>query len=684
MNRPKTPRTPRRQRLPLAAIGVATVLAATLFGNAAIAREATPAPPSETNQTPTPPVTEVPPAPTTEPPPPESPEQEPPAGEQPAPDPTEAPSLPRATQTVVRSAVPTTATGFKLQYAFGFGVKPGDRHNDSDVAPEASFDWEDAGTNYLQWDYPMPEDGHHSVTFTANLVDYGAPTDYEVRYTSTIARTGGSISVRTDCEILKDGTPVEQDLSPFTCQGASAQTASGAVLVGGSVSPLNWSTITGIIDVRNDGRGPVISLGEGTFSTANQQRRIIMNEAAWYPLDATIEAQRALPYAAIPNGGQLTWMAAQQNFGVSQTEPDTHAQATFAYRIHLDGEPTPYWINGWAENYKYLQGSEPSASCSIFLGDPNASGVKVVERTPFTCEPTGMSKPNVHTYDDTIFQVRMAVVDTLTNQADAKLRGIAEACADGGNGCIQTVGEPALHVSDAAEARVIEANPNTQGRPEAKEWKFEKTWSREVTDSVEQTFGLKYTWEVEVEIAPGVKEKEGIEVSSETSYGYDLTKGLEYTFADYSSIPYGAIGSYVQFDAWNVYHGDVYFFGDGSWYRVTGTTITVPIDVAAYGAESVLDGHIDAKPGAGIGNVQFRCVWDDAHEANVLLHNSTLEALTACQIPDTWSDTVPPVPGVELDPDLIRDARAVLADDLDELNARLHDDAARLVEKGGE
>ncbi|WP_106814121.1 hypothetical protein [Microbacterium timonense] len=676
MNRTRTLHTPRRQRLSLAAIGIVGVLATALFGSPAFAQDATPAPPEPT-QTPTSPVPEAPSEPT-----PSSPD----SPEQPAPVPTEAASLPRATQTIARSAVPTTATGFKLQYAFGAGVQPVARHVETDVTSEADYDWSDSGTHYLQWDYPMPADGHHAVTFTAELIDHGASTGYTVRYTSAIARVSGSISVRTDCEILKGGVAVDlQNDSPFTCEGASAQSASGAVLAGGTVSLLNWSTITGIIDVRNDGTGPAISLGEGTFSTANQQRRIIMNGTAWYPLDASVQEQRKLAYATIPNGGQLTWMAAQQNFGVSQTEPDTHAQATFNYRIYLDGKPTPYWIDGWAENYKYHQGSEPSASCSIYFGDPNTTGKKVVERTPFTCEPTAMSKPNIHTYDDTTFQVRMAVIDTLTNQADAKLRGITAACGDGGDGCIQTIGKPALHVADAAEASVIGVQPNTQGKPEAMEWKFDKTWTRKVTDSVEHTFGLKYTYEVEVELVPGVTEKEGIEISSETSYGYDLTKGLEYSFVEYPSIPFGAVGSYVQFDAWNVYQGDIYFYGEGgSWYRVTGTTVMVPIDMTTYGAENVLNGHLDAKPGAGIGNVQFRCVWDDANEANVLLHNPTLEELTACQIPDTWSDDVPHVPGVKLDPDLIRDARAVLANDLGALNARLQEDAEKLVEKGGE
>ena len=586
-------------------------------------------------------------------------------------------ALPQVTQQIAKEAVPTGATGFKLGYVFGHGLQPTDRQFDSEVSYDQNFDWTDDVGHKLQWDFPMPEDGHHTVTFTAGLVDYGKVMDYQVRYTSTINRTGGSIAVSTECAILKGGAPAAE--APFTCEGGSAQSASGAALAVSTVSEQNWSSITGIIDVRNEGSGPRISLAQGTFSTPNQQRRIIMNGAAWYPTDATDEQKLALPYATIANGGQLTWMAAQQNTGISQTEPDTHAQATFAYRIMLDGESTPYWINGSAETYKWDSWGYPTATCSIFIGDPNTTGTPVGVKTPFTCEPTGMTKPNLNTDDDTTFQVRMARVDTLSNNNDAKLRGIVQACSEGGGGCIQTVGEPALHVSDAAGAKVGEPNPNTQGEPKAKEWKFSQKWSREVSNSVEQTFGMTTSFETEVSFM-GVKGKLGVELTSETAYGYDLTKGIEYEFADYPAIPFGAIGYYVQFEAWNVYRGDLYFFGEGnSWYRVTGADLTIPIDASTYGAKSVHDGSLAPKTGADFGRVQFRCVWDDdKHQANVLLHNSTVEALTACQIPDTWNDKVPAVPGVELDPDLIRDARAILAGDRVELEKSLQEAAERL------
>ncbi|MCR2825874.1 hypothetical protein [Microbacterium sp. zg.Y909] len=593
------------------------------------------------------------------------------------------PVLSQATQTVRRDAVPTRATGFQLRYAFAPGVQPANPRNETDVAAEQKYDWADAGIHYLAWDYPMPDDGHHEVTFTAQLIDHGTLTDYTVEYTSKVNRTSGSLSVETDCAILQDGAPVDfQNESPFACEGSSTQGASGAVLASAKVALYNWSTITGIIDVRNVSHGPVISLAEGTFSTANQQKRILMNGEAWYPVDADVEHKRALPYATIENGAQLTWSAAQQNFGREQSEPDTHAQASFAYRILLDGRETPYWISGWAENYKYLSGSEPSATCSIYLGDPNTTGVRVLENTPFTCEPTGMSKPNVKTDDDTTFQVRMAKVDTVTTDQDARDRGIVDACGEHGNGCIQAIGEPTLDTAEAGNPRTIATQPHTAGSDEPQEWKFERTWSQEVRDSVEQTFGIKLSYEAEYEPMPGETFKQGVELSSETSYGYDLTKGLEYTLTSYPKIPFGAVGRMVQYEAWDVYTGELYFFGEGnSWYRLSGTSIRIPVDASMFGAESkTFAGHVDAQEAPVIGGVEFRCSWQESARANVLLHNPTVEQLTLCDIPVSWGDEVPHIRGLDVDPDLLKDARAVLADDLAALEKELEKRKSELAE----
>ena len=68
-----------------------------------------------------------------------------------------------------------------------------------------------------------------------------------------------AVVARIDDETLRYAArQVRDDLDRLLDRFAAAFPGSGR-------APLNWSTITGIIDVRNDGKGPRISLGEGTF-----------------------------------------------------------------------------------------------------------------------------------------------------------------------------------------------------------------------------------------------------------------------------------------------------------------------------------------------------------------------------------------------------------------------------------
>jgi len=129
----------------------------------------------------------------------------------------------------------------------------------------------------------------------------------------------------------------------------------------------------------------------------------------------------------------------------------------------------------------------------------------------------------------------------------------------------------------------------------------------------------------------------------------------------------------VQYEAWDVYTGELYFFGEGdSWYRLSGTSIKIPVDASMFGAESqTFAGHVDAQEAPVVGGVEFRCSWQESARANVLLHNPTVEKLTLCDIPLSWGDEVPRIRGLDLDPDLLKDARAVLADNLDALNKEL-------------
>ena len=582
------------------------------------------------------------------------------------------------TPMIERSAMVVGATGFKLQYSFSGSVLPGTPTQSSTITPEQSYVWDDGGNRYLQWDYPMPTDGRTTATMTAPLVDLGRPTDYSVVFTSDISRTGGSIAVSTSCQITRDGVSVDLDNdSPFMCEGSSAQAATGAVLAGGTVRDLVWQSVTADITPTNEGEGPKISLGDGTFSTANQEQRIIMNGTAWYPTEQSNSELRKLPYATIENGASLQWHADARN-GIRQSEPDSHAQATFAYRIYLDGDPTSYWINGFAESYRYLSSFETSGTCEIFLGSPDLDGAISQRETPFTCSAAETAVNGAPSYD---FRVRMADVDTLHQQRDAKTRGVVDACTPDDGPCIQAVGRPALHVTEPESAMAIGTKANTNGEPVAAEWKFSSEWSRDVTDSAEQSFGMKSSAKF---ILPFVGETD-VEISSKTTYGYDLTQGLSYEFKDVSSIPFGAIGRYIRLDAWHTYRGDLYFYGEGDrWYRVTGTEVVIPIEPSAFSGAEFDARSIKPQQGPDLGSVRFECAWDPALKATVLLANDTPRELVGCDIPVEWGDEVPDIKALEDVPkDLIEQAREVQEADATAFETTLEQQANELPVAGG-
>lgn len=600
------------------------------------------------------PASPVPPAATTAPEP--SPADEAPAyeDEAPAPDPaTTEESAPSArTAMLAQRSVPAAATGFKLQYAFEPGVQPSTVELLFDGAPgaraaEQSYDWSDGGVHYLQWDFPMPQDSAHTVTLRAGLIDHGHGTEYEVEYTSVAQRTAGSLAVRTECAILWRGAPIDlDDDSPFACEGASGQTASGALLIGAQTALRPWADITGTIDVRNTGgAGPRISLRDGVFTTANQDHRIIMNGEEWYPFDDRSEPATGTRFATIANGSSLTWSASALNSPRKQSEPDTHAQAMFAYEILLDDAPTGYWVRGSAENYKSGALWYPSATCEIYIGDPEGDdgrSTPVTGATPFTCETTGMTKPNARSAADTVFQVRMAPADTLRSASLATQRGVREACAPGGDACVTTIGTVRRVTKDPIVPRPSDPAQSTSFTNDAghtAQYAFDFSFHRDVTHSLEQTLGL----ELKAEILPGIESK----VTSETAYGYDVEKGFDVGQSAEEEVPFWSTGAFYYTDVYDEYSSDLYFIGEGgTWYRVTGATIEVPV-------AQQLPADAD-KDNPMINGLAYRCTWMPGRADEILgavieefnrdhqvqAGDRSPEAyageLFACGIPDSW------------------------------------------------
>ncbi len=592
-----------------------------------------------------------------------------PAPSEPAPVPAPAPDdpadgmpsppkvLPRTVQTVARNAVATQSTSLVLHYEFNTGMQPSNPQLSYDGKPgKQGLDLSSNGVHVLRWDYKMTEDGNHTVVVTAALIDTGTLTDYSVKYTSKVNRTGGSIAVRTDCAVLYKGGVIDLDSeSPYSCSGGSIQTYSGVAVVLNEAGPNSWADITGTVRVSNaDDSAPRISLANGIFGTANQSHRIIMNNREWYPFDAKGVPVQDPKYATISNGESLTWSASTLNSPYKQAEPNTHGQAYFVYEIMLDGVSSGYWLKGFAENYKWTSRRYPSASCEIYAGDPNNAGKQMAGVTPFTCEPTGMTKPTSAAASDTTFVVQMASVDALNGQVEADSRGINEACGRADGSCLITRGK-VERITEAPATDLGGSMSLTNNGDHEMDFDYGFTISREVTNNFEQMFGVKTKAKATGGFA-GNEVETSIEISSETTFGFEMSNGFEVKQEGSSKVAPWSTGAFYYVEAYDRYAADVYFLGEGnSWYRATGGAFKVPVKQPDQKRDAL--GPLVPPAAAGVvpGGLSYKCTWNEESADNVFgelvsgwntghqIHvedrtiSAYVEKLKGCSVPASWS-----------------------------------------------
>lgn len=611
------------------------------------------------------------------------------AKDAPAVSPEEPESMKQGTNTVDRKAVEVTATGYGLKYAFAPGMYPSNPQLTYDGSPGAGataipHDWTEGGTRYLQWNYGMPKEGMHSVVFSAKLNDTGKVTDYSVKYTSKVDRTGGSIAVVTDCAILYKGKAIDLDSqSPYTCQGGTAQGSSGLIVAATEVGLRSWANISGNIQVSNvDDTAPKISLTNGVFGTTNQYHRIIMNGSSWFPFDDEGVALAAPQYATISNGENLTWSTSALNLPRKQSEVSSHAQAYFIYEVFLGGESSGYWVKGSGDNYKWNSWWYPTAKCEIYAGDPNNGGVPITHAMPFTCEPSefeiGTKKfitsgpldylgtalfPNQmlgtvdKSFAKTDFVIQMDSVDTIHTETEAKDRGVVEACGTTNGDCFVTPGQKTrlpetISVPHPDRGSTVLTNDaGTEG-----ELEFDFSFSREVKNTLEQMFGVTTKAKVEGSFL-GNKAETSIEFTSETSFGFDISNGFEVSQKATETVPYWSTASFSYTDVYDRYDTDVYFFGESDvWYRATGATITVPVP-SQVPTVSDTGGPIvePAQAGDDIPGLSYKCTWMENRVEKILGEVITeydtshqilpkdrkvsayAEVLNKCNVPESWN-----------------------------------------------
>lgn len=171
----------------------------------------------------------------------------------------------------------------------------------------------------------------------------GLPTGYWIRADASV--WGSDTSAHCFVSLgdpMQDGSSFP-DPAPFTCRaeisgsfphtqarfqvGLNAQ----AVVQGNVVTTGSASLVSGVWDATAPGPLAVAPDSDATFSSSS----VVDNTAA---------------------------------------PGDPLANAAFAYRIDDHGQPTDYWVSGYAQTWNFAQNGGPSSSCQVFQGNPADGG----------------------------------------------------------------------------------------------------------------------------------------------------------------------------------------------------------------------------------------------------------------------------------------------------------------------
>jgi LPXTG-motif cell wall-anchored protein len=144
---------------------------------------------------------------------------------------------------------------------------------------------------------------------------------------------------------------------------------------------LSASGINAVISTTDSAvSGQSVGLTDGTFDL---------------PVDASgpITATSTPAALTLAPNGSTAWSTIEH-----QADPSVSGGAithgSFSYRITQNDVPGPYWVKGAAVNGYNADGTRnTSATCQVYLGDPNAEGVPAAADAPYQCV-TAVTPPN--------------------------------------------------------------------------------------------------------------------------------------------------------------------------------------------------------------------------------------------------------------------------------------------------
>jgi len=419
---------------------------------------------------------------------------------------------------------------------------------DEPAAPGPNVEAGPASTNSsATWSLGTTSGSLHSE-MVAQIVDFDRTTDYWIKAFAYIQDDGRIYG--SDCQVFlgdpATGTaPLSEDNSPYQCWSAGHDNVPGEhprrlFSETFTITSLNWAAARGAIMPQG-----TVKLGDGHLESPST--RFIV-DGRWYPSDPSEQA----PYVTIEPGATLNFAAFRRN-----GESDANAEGLFSYRIYDSGVPTRFWVSGMASNWRGIEFNWDYA-CEIYDGDP-LTGALVVSESPYSCD---MSTTKIDGNADyrVDFTVQVAPIQTLGPLQARDL--IAAGCGDPSDACyfVPTADETLIEHGEVLGA------PYANTGDEEADYSFYYATARSIT----HTFDVSVSAEVNV--------LDVFKASIKLAYGYENTDETSKKWVATMKVPAHKEGWFEFAPAYRKIAGDFLFETDGTWYRVTGGTFTVPDD----------------------------------------------------------------------------------------------------------
>lgn len=169
--------------------------------------------------------------------------------------------------------------------------------------------------------------------------------------------------------------------------------------------------------VNGDSASGALSLVDGSYMAPPMFTGTVVNTATPGPLTIAADSSAAFSSSQVVDNTAVS--------GAPLTS------AAFVYRIQENGQPTDYWVSGYAQTWDWMQNGGPAASCQVFQGNPADGGHLAGADAPYQCLST-IKPAGTGGVDDATFTVSPAMA-SLTPGGSASSQPPSASASNGGS-----------------------------------------------------------------------------------------------------------------------------------------------------------------------------------------------------------------------------------------------------------